>query len=46
MIDKDWLFYSAIGFGVLFYVINRFGSKKNIGEARFDSESGKQKTDD
>jgi hypothetical protein len=46
MTDKDWLLYSAIGFGVLFDFINRFGIKNRISEARFDSESGKQKLDD
>jgi hypothetical protein len=46
MTDKDWQLYSVIGFGVLFYFINRFGKRNKIGEARFDSESGEQKTDD
>jgi hypothetical protein len=43
MTDKDWLTCSAIGFGVLFYFINRFGKRKKIEQARFDTTSVKQK---
>jgi hypothetical protein len=46
MTDKDWLLYSAIAFGVLFFFINRYGKKEKIGEARFDNETRKQINDD